>query len=142
MKLNRTLMIAALVAGSVFAADMAVRAQDSTNTPPAGATPPARPHPRVNFEGIATQLGLSDDQKAKAQPVFQDMMKQIMEVNRDTTLQRPEKGAKIKEIRASTDAKLKEIFTPEQFARWQGMGPGAHRQMTHPAAPGTNSPPQ
>jgi len=31
MKLNKTLMIAALVAGSVFAADVAVRAQDAVS---------------------------------------------------------------------------------------------------------------
>jgi Spy/CpxP family protein refolding chaperone len=124
MKLNKTLMIAALIAGSVFAADYAVRAQDSTNTPPA-ARPPAGPGARggrMNFDNIATQLALTDDQKTKAKPIFEDMQKQMADLRTDTTMSPADRRAKYQEIREGTTTKLKDILTPEQFAKWQKMG--------------------
>jgi Spy/CpxP family protein refolding chaperone len=98
MKLNKTLMIAALVAGSVFAADVAVRAQDATNTPPAGA-PPGGPgaRGRMNFDSIATQLALTDDQKTKAKPVFDELFQKQRDLRQDTSLSQEDRRAKIKE---------------------------------------------
>jgi Spy/CpxP family protein refolding chaperone len=160
MKLNKTLMIAALVAGNVLAATVAVRAQDST-TPAAPATPtaPATPAPgarppgargAMNFEFVATQLALSDEQKTKAKPVFDEMRQKMGDLRKDTTLEQTERRAKMKEIRDDTNTKLKEIFTPEQYAKWQKMAPGARRPggangappAAAPAAPAAPKPPQ
>src|SRR5580700_3120671 len=105
MKLNKTLMIAALIAGTVFATDYAVRAQDSTNTPPAGARPPGGPGARggrMNFDNIATQLQLTDDQKEKAKPVFTDMQQKMQDLRGDTSLDATDRRAKMKEIRDDT----------------------------------------
>src|SRR5580698_2810144 len=121
MKLNKTLMIAALIASSMFAADYAVRAQDSTNTPPAGAPPPGGPGARggrMNFDSISTQLELTDDQKTKAKPVFDDMMQKMQDLRKDTTLEQTDRRAKMKEIRDDANTKLKEILTDEQYAKW------------------------
>jgi len=153
MKLNKTLTIAALIVGSVFAADYALRAQDSTNTPPAGARPPGGPGSRggrMNFENISTQLELTDDQKAKAKPVFQDMQQKLQDLRSDTSLDQAGRSAKMKEIREDTSAKLKDILTPEQFDKWQKMtqrrrpagGPGAPPPATAPATPPAATPPQ
>jgi Spy/CpxP family protein refolding chaperone len=145
MKLNKTLMIAALVAGSVFAADYAVRAQDSTNTPPAGARPPGAPgaRGRMNFDNIATQLNLTDDQKEKAKPVFQDMMQKMMALRQDTSVAPADRGPKMKEIRDEANTKLKEIFTPEQYDKWMKMSQGRGRggAGTPPPAGGTTTTP-
>jgi hypothetical protein len=147
MKLNKTMIIAALVAGSMFATDYAVRAQDSTNTPPAAAPPgsPGARGGRMNFDNIATQLELTDDQKTKAKPVFQDMMQKIQDLRKDATVDKADRPAKIKEIRDAAGAKLKEILTDEQYAKWQKMmmpgnrrppgGPGAQPPATPPATP-------
>jgi len=136
MKLNKTLMIAALVAGGMFAA-AAVQAQDSTNTPPAGARPPGGPgaRPRMNFELIATQLALTDDQKTKAKPVFDEMQQKMTDMRKDTTLEQTDRRAKMKEIRDNATTKLKEIFTPEQFDKWQKLSQGPRRAPGGAGAP-------
>jgi Spy/CpxP family protein refolding chaperone len=148
MKLNKTLMIAALVAGSVLAADYTVRAQDSTNTPPAGARPPSAPGARggrMNFDSIAKQLNLTDDQKEKAKPIFQDMTQKFADLRQDSTLSPADRRAKMKEIRDGVDSKFKEIFTPEQYDKWTKMTQGNRRPTTTPNTPppaGGNQPQQ
>jgi Spy/CpxP family protein refolding chaperone len=131
-------MITALVAGGVLTAGIAVYAQDATNTPAAPAQhapPPA--HSRI--DAIAAQLALTDDQKAKAKPVIEDMYKTWSDLRKDTTLEKADRAAKMKEARDDASAKLKDILTPEQFQKWQTMGP---RNRVRPATPpaGTNAP--
>jgi hypothetical protein len=183
MKLNQTLMIAALIAGGVCAASVTARAQDTTTPPtvpaqatapaqattpaqvtspdqttipaqataPAQATTPAQSHPpaapvvRNRFAMIAQRLELSDDQKAKAKPVFEEMAQKQSAVRADTSLDPAARRAKIKEIQADANNQLKEILTPEQFDKWQKMQP-MRRPVPRPpaAATGTNAatPPQ
>jgi len=140
MKLNKTLMLAALVAASMFATDVAVHAQDATNTPAAGARPPGG-RARLTFESVATQLDLSEDQKAKVRPIFADMQQKRTEVFKDASLQPADKRAKQKEIMDDTTSKLKDILTPEQFAKWQKLLPTGRRPAGG-AGGGTNNPPQ
>lgn len=146
MKLNRTLMIVTLVTGSLFAADMAVRAQNATNTPPAGARPPGGPALRggMNVDYFATQLGLSEDQKTKFKPVLDEMRQKMVDLRKDTTLNQADRRAKVKEIRDDANAKLKEILTPEQYNKWIKISPGDRRPPglanTPPPAGGAKSP--
>jgi Spy/CpxP family protein refolding chaperone len=126
MKLNKTLMIAALVAGSVFAADVAVRAQDATNKPAAGAPPGARG--RMNFDSIATQLALTDDQKPKVKPVIEEMQQKMADLRKDTSVAQEDRRAKMKEIRDAATAKLKDILTPEQLDKWTKMQQPGNRR--------------
>lgn len=142
MKLNKTLLIMALVAGGVFAAEVAVYAQDSSNTPPPTARPPAARGPRsaMNFDYVATELALTDDQKTKAKPVFDEMRQKMMDLRKDTTLEPTDRRAKMKEIRDDTTAKLKDIFTPEQFEKWQKMAPGNRRPPGGAGAPPAAAP--
>jgi Spy/CpxP family protein refolding chaperone len=145
MKLNKTMMIAALVAGGVLAANLAATAQESTNAAAAAdaTKAPGAPGARGGqggFEIFAKQLGLSEDQKTKAKPVFDDRAKQMAELRKDTTLDQAARGAKMKEIRDATNAKLKEILTPDQYEQWLKMsqhnrrGPGAGAPGAAPAA--------
>jgi Spy/CpxP family protein refolding chaperone len=139
MKLNKTLMMAALIAGSVFAADVAVRAQIATNTPPAGANRPGGPaaRGRTNFDSIATRLALTDDQKTKAKPVFEELQQKRADLRKDTSLKPADRRAKVKEIRDAATAKLKDILTPEQLEKWQKMEQGNRRP---PGGAGTPPP--
>lgn len=152
-------MLAALIAGGVGALN-AVRAQDTTNapapataplpaTPPTPATAPSRPPgPRLvrnPFERISTTLALSEDQKAKAKPIFAEMAQKQTAVVNDSSLDRTAKQAKIKAIREDATAKLKEVLTPDQFDKWQRMMTGNRRPITPPPAapaPGDAKPPQ
>lgn len=121
MKLNKTWMLAALIAGSVFAADVAVRAQDATNPPPAGARPPGA-RGRMNFDTIATQLALTDDQKTKAKPIFDEMQQKTRDLRNDNSVQGADRNAKRKEIQEAATAKLKAIpLTQEQLDKWQKL---------------------
>ena len=147
MKLNKTLMIAALVAGSVFVADFAVRAQDTTNTPPAGARPPGA-RGRLNLDAIATNLSLTDEQKTKVKPIFEEMQQKMADLRKDTSVTDPtERRAKIKEIRDAATAKLKEIpLSQEQLDKWAKMQQGGQRRQAGgagaPPPAGDNKPPQ
>jgi len=137
-------MIAALLAGSVFAADVAVRAQDATATnAPANPRPQAGPatRGRMNFETISQRLALSEDQKPKVKPIWEDMQKQLADLRKDTTVQGTDLRAKIKEIRDGATAKLKDILTPEQLQKWEGLVQGQRRPPGAAApAPNTDKP--
>jgi len=135
--MTKTLALAALVAGSLLAGNTALQAQDNTNTPPASA-PPGSPGMRgraMNFDAIAKQLDLTDDQKPKVKPIVEDMLQKMKDLHADTSVAQTDKRAKAKEIRDAATAQLKDILTAEQFAKWEKMGPG---QRPHPQA----TPPQ
>jgi Spy/CpxP family protein refolding chaperone len=136
MKMNKTLIMAGLIAGSLFTTSLAVRAQDNTNAP-AVAPRPAAPRGAGNLEFLAKQLSLTDEQKDKLKPVLEQARQKQMDLRKDATMDKTERQAKMKEIRDDMSAKFKEILTPEQFEKWQ-KGP-AHRRPTAPAT-GTNQP--
>jgi Spy/CpxP family protein refolding chaperone len=137
MKMNKTLIMAGLIAGSLFTTSLAVRAQDTTNAP-AVAPRPAAPRGGGNVEFLAKQLGLTDEQKDKIKPVLDEARQKQLDLRKDTTMDKTERQAKMKEIRDEMSAKFKEILTPEQFEKWQ-KGP-AHRHPAAPATGGTNQP--
>ena len=142
MKMNKSMWLAALVAGSLFTGASALQAQDTNSAPPAADSPkPVRARP--GFDMIAKQLNLTDDQKPKVKPIVDDMMSKMREVRSDQSLSQQDKRAKMKEIRDTAGTKLKEILTPEQYDKWAKMGPRPPRppgSVTPPPAPaGTNS---
>jgi len=119
--MTKTLALAALVAGSLFAGST-LQAQDSTNTPPAGA-----PGMRAR-QDFAKELNLTDAQKPKFKEIMQGAMEKRKALREDTSLSAEDKKAKAKELREGMQAKMKEILTPEQLTKWQAMqknrGPG------------------
>ena len=136
MKLNKTLMIAALVAGSVFAADIAVRAQDSTNTPPAGGPPGGGQRGRggPSIEMLTTNLSLTADQIPKVKAVLDEQRQKMGELRNETDQQ--VLRTKMQALRTDTTAKMKEILTAEQFAKYEKMGPGMRGNRPPGGAPG------
>ncbi len=140
MKLTKTLILAALCAGSLFAADTTLRAQEAaTNTPPAGGMRGRG----LNFDQISKQLDLTDDQKPKVKAVMGDQQQKLRDLRNDpsySSLAPEDKRAKMKTIRDEATAKLKDILTPDQFAKWQKMMPGQRRRTAAPPAETTNAP--
>src|SRR5580658_4879414 len=109
MKLNKTMLLAAL-AGGLLAGSSALAQDSSTNAP---AAPPANA-PRMmrgqqSFDSIATALALTDDQKAKVKPIIDSMHTQISAVIQDDSLARDDKRTKIKGIRDDINTQLKAI---------------------------------
>lgn len=142
MKLNKKLMMAALIAGSLFATG-ALQAQDAPKDKPAVDAAPAAPAPgaraKLNPEQIAKDLGLSEDQKTKFKDAMSDMQKKMQEVRKDASLSQEDRRAKSKEIRDATQAKFKEILTAEQFDKWQKLMPGP-RKNAAAMAPAADAP--
>ena len=129
-------MIAALVAGSVFAADIAVRAQDSTNTPPAGGPPGGGQRGRggPSIEMLTTNLSLTADQIPKVKAALDEQRQKMGELRNETDQQ--VRRTKIQSLRTDTTAKMKEILTAEQFAKYEKMGPGMRGNRPPGGAPG------
>ena len=132
MNITKTLMIATIVTGSLFAGGAALQAQ---NAPPA-TTPPAaaRPRPSFNLDALTKQLDLTDAQKPKVKEVIEDLTKKLRELHQDASIAQADKRAKAKEIRDEVTTKLKDILTPEQLAKWQALGPGSRHPVGQPPA--------
>ena len=143
MKLNKTLALAALVAGGLFAGSVALQAQEKSTPPPAGA-PPGGMRARGNFDTLAKALELTDDQKPKVKVIFDDRQQKQRDLRADTTTDAAAKRAKAKEIRDAASAKVKPILTPEQFTKWEKMdqGPRQRPQGEQPHAGGATTPPK
>jgi Spy/CpxP family protein refolding chaperone len=149
MKQTKSLLIAALVAGSLFACNTALLAQDSTNTPPAGGPPPGggmrgrMMGPTV--EQLTTNLDLTADEIPKVQAVLDDQKKKMADMRADTTLSREDRRTKMTDIRTDVTAKMKDILTPDQFTKYQALtkrggrrGGGNNGGGTPPTAPPQN----
>jgi Spy/CpxP family protein refolding chaperone len=140
MKLNKAFIAAALVLGSLLAGGVASQAQDNTNTPPAGAPPGGmrRGGPGMSYEAIAKRLEITDDQKPKAEPIITDFIQKVTDLRKDTSLSREDRMAKMKGLRDDATAKLKDILTADQLAKWQQMGT---RRPGGAGGPGVGNPP-
>jgi protein CpxP len=145
MKMNKTL-IATLAIGGLLTLSSALLAQDSTNTPPpnmpAGAPPAGGRGMRggPTIDQLTKALDLTDDEKAKVKPILDDRDQKIKDLRADTTLSPEDRRTKMQDIRTDTTAKLKDVLTPDQFEKYQKMGPGM-RQRRNAAPPAdTNAP--
>jgi len=145
MKSTKPLLIAALVAGGLFACSTALLAQDSTNTPPAQR--PMRGGMRgPTIEQLTTNLDLTADEIPKVTAVLDDQKKKTADLRADTTLSQEDRRTKMTDIRTDVTAKMKEILTDDQFAKYQKMnqrgggrrGGGGGGGNPPPAAPPAN----
>lgn len=160
MKVTKPLIITALVAGNLLAWNLALHAQDATNTPPppppAGGPPPGGSpggpgmRGRPNLDTIAQQLNLTDDQKPKFRSIMESQMQKMRELRQNpdfASLSPEDRRAKLKAIQDDTAAQMKTLLTPEQFEKWQKMpqmGARGRRMGPPPGAEnagGTNAPP-
>ena len=127
------LLIATLVAASLWAGNVTVSAQETkTNQAPVAAAP------RIRSD--LDSLGLTAEQRAKAEPVVAAMRQQLNAVLTNPTMAPADKRVKVKEIRDAAAARLKAVLTPEQLAKWlkQNAGarpPGGTPRPTPPAPP-------
>jgi Spy/CpxP family protein refolding chaperone len=97
MKVTKSMVIAALVVGSLLAWNPALRAAD-TNTPPsvppAGGPPGGQRPPGIrgpNYDQLAEQLSLTDEQKPKVKAILEGQQKKIREFRDDKSLTQEER---------------------------------------------------
>ena len=137
MKLPKSLIIAALAAGTLFPDSAALQAQNATNPPPAG-PPPAGPRGvrgGLNIDQLATTLKLDDATKAKVKTILDAQMQKMRALFADTTLSQADRRTKVQAIRADMITQMKAVLTPEQFDQWQKMNQPRQRRAAPPAAP-------
>jgi protein CpxP len=73
------------------------------------------------LQKVATELNLTDDQKAKIKPLLQDEYNQLTAVHNDASLSQDQKVAKAKEIHATAKSEIQAILTPEQQTKFAQM---------------------
>ncbi len=145
MKLNKTLALAALIVGSLLAGGAIAQAQDSTtpstNAPAGGG---ARQRGMMSIDYLTKRLSLTDDEKTNVAAALADNHQKMRDLRQDaeplpptTNAPRPSNCTKI------SNAKMKDILTPDQYTQWLKIST-VHRRPapTPPAdgAPSTNAP--
>jgi hypothetical protein len=119
----KTMLMAALAAGTLLACTSPLLAQDATNTPPAGAPGGGRRGGPMTSDALITRfqtaLGdtnkLSDDIIAKVKPVLDDMIKKVTDLRADQSLSPEDRTTKRTAIMTEASDALKAIVTADQF---------------------------
>jgi Spy/CpxP family protein refolding chaperone len=70
------------------------------------------------FKQMAEKLELTDDQKAKMAPIREEEMTKLKALRDDTSIERPAKMGKYREILEASNTKIKAILTPDQSAKF------------------------
>jgi len=135
MKSIKPLIVATFAAASLMVSGPSVQAQGDTNAsppPPSPGGPPIRseggPGPgmanRQDFDTIARQLNLTDDQKAKFKSIMDSRAQKMRDLRKDPGFasQSPQdRRAKVKAIQDEMRTQMKSLLTPAQFDQWQKM---------------------
>ena len=128
MKMHKASLLVALVAGALIAFTPTLRAEDKPNRPERPERPAGGPGGGQRgdmLKKMAEELSLSDEQKTKLQEVFKAQREAMKDLSPE---ERREKG---KQTREAMDAKIKEILTAEQYAKWEKI-----RQERRPGGTG------
>ncbi len=136
MNLSKSSLITALTLAFLAVAPM-TRGQDSKDQksdakperPAAGQRERRGPGGANSFERVAERLKLTDEQKTKLQPIYQEEISKLRDLRQDTALTAEQRRDKVRELREQYLAKMKPILTTEQFeelkkSREGGMGRG------------------
>lgn len=131
MKMHKISLLAAVAAGALFALTPSLRAEDKPAKAPKAERPEGGPRGGQRMDMLkemAEKLNLTAEQKTKLQEAFKAQRENRKDL-KDATPE--ERRAAMKEAREAMDAKIKEILTPEQYAKWEKI-----RQENRPGGPG------
>ena len=131
MKMHKISLLAAVAAGALFALTPSLRAEDKPAKAPKAERPEGGPRGGQRMDMLkemAEKLNLTAEQKTKLQEAFKAQRENRKDL-KDATPE--ERRAAMKETREAMDAKIKEILTPEQYAKWEKI-----RQENRPGGPG------
>jgi len=82
--------------------------------------------PKERAAHLAKKLNLNDEQKTKAEAIYQDEQQQVSKLWENPSLSHEEKHAKMEEIRKSTQSRIKAILTKEQQQKYEEMQERRH----------------
>lgn len=120
----------------VLAASLLLTAQTNgvPQTPPQGHEAMGTSSPEAHLQILSEKLNLTEDQKAKVKPIFQDQAQQLKAVSDDPSLTPEQKAAKKKAIHETTHDQINAVLTPEQQEKFKEMkreGMEKHKEMSH-----------
>jgi Spy/CpxP family protein refolding chaperone len=118
----------------------------STDQTPAAAGKNVAKSRQSQFQHMAEQLKLTDEQKTKLQPILKEETTKLRELRQDTNLTAEQRRDKAREIRAQYVAKAKPILSTEQFEQFKktqqqtgGRGPRGAKAAKPSAASSSSS---
>ena len=76
---------------------------------------------RKRMQKVAMELGLTDEQKQRLQPILREEWTKLKALRDDQSLTRLEKRKKLQAMREELLPQLKGVLTPEQLAKWQQL---------------------
>jgi Spy/CpxP family protein refolding chaperone len=90
-----------------------------------GAASQATPSNEVQdaLNRLGTELNLTEEQKGKIKPIFQEELSQLVSLRNDTSMTTDVKQTKAKAIHESASSQISAILTPEQQQKWEKMKP-------------------
>jgi Spy/CpxP family protein refolding chaperone len=74
-----------------------------------------------HMDRLSQKLNLTDEQKSKLQPLFEEHRKQMQSLRQDTSLTPEQKRAKLKELRQANHQQMMSVLTPEQQQKLEQM---------------------
>jgi periplasmic protein CpxP/Spy len=104
--------------------------------------------PQAQLDHMSKELNLTDDQKAKIQPILEDTQKQMEGVRNDSSLSQQDRMTKVREIHQNAMSQVEPILTAEQRTKLEKMQQnrrehmGARRRGNKGAAPQSQPQPQ
>ena len=124
MKLAKVSVMTALALGALVALTPMGRCEDnkdkdSTDQTPATAGKSVTKGRQNQFQHMAEQLKLTDEQKTKLQPILKEEATKLRELRQDTNLTAEQRRDKTREIRTQYVAKAKPILSTEQFEQFK-----------------------
>ena len=133
MKRPNISVLGAMALAGLLSLQPSVRAADAvvgTN----GVTGVRGERMREHMAKVASELGLTDEQKAKLKPIFAAEGAKMKALRDDASLSREQKREKFRTIREEIAAQVKPILTAEQLAKWQAMRAARRSQGQQPGA--------
>lgn len=129
MKITNYGLVAILALGTFLAAGSQVVAQEKKAEQKKHFTA----SDRQPGDRMAEELKLTEEQKTKMRTFREEQRKKAEEIRKDATLTQEQKQEKAAALRKEGDAKIKEILTAEQYAKWEKA---RDNWKKGPAAPG------
>lgn len=102
--------------------------------------------PQAELDRLTRELNLTQDQQDKIKPILEDQQKQMQDLRNDTSVQGPDRFAKMREIRKDHMDQVRNVLTSEQQTRFDEMqkrmmergrrrGPGGENGGGNPPPP-------
>ena len=83
----------------------------------------------AKLEKLSAQLQLTPAQKEQIKPILMEEAPKMKTLKSNTTMPPLQKAKQTKEIADETDAKLKPILNPQQYAKWEQIRAEERQQM-------------